>query len=103
MDPEIVILSEFRQRWRNDIPYVWKLKRNNTNELTQKTERDSQIQKINLWLPGERIGEGNGTHSSTLVWKIPWMEEPGRLQSMGSLRVGHNLATKPLDESESGE
>ena len=27
-------------------------------------------------------------HSSTLVWKIPWMEEPGRLQSMGSLRVG---------------
>ena len=31
------------------------------------------------------FGEGNGTHSSTLAWKIPWMEEPGRLQSMGSL------------------
>ena len=30
------------------------------------------------------------THSSTLAWKIPWMEEPGRLQSMGSQRVGHN-------------
>ena len=30
------------------------------------------------------------THSSTLAWKIPWTEEPGRLQSMGSLRVGHN-------------
>ena len=30
------------------------------------------------------------THSSTLVWKIPWMEEPGGLQSMGSLRVGHD-------------
>ena len=29
-------------------------------------------------------------HSSTLGWKIPWMEEPGRLQSMGSLRVGHD-------------
>jgi len=29
------------------------------------------------------------THSSTLAWKIQWMEEPGRLQSMGSLRVGH--------------
>ena len=28
------------------------------------------------------------THSSTLAWKIPWMEEPGRLQSMGSQRVG---------------
>ena len=33
------------------------------------------------------------THSSTLPWKIPWMEEPGRLQSMGLLRVGHNWAT----------
>ena len=33
------------------------------------------------------------THSSTLAWKIPWMEEPGRLQSMGSLRVGHGWAT----------
>ena len=29
-------------------------------------------------------------HSSTLAWKIPWMEESGRLQSMGSLRVGHD-------------
>ena len=32
-------------------------------------------------------------HSSTLAWKLPWMEEPGRLQSMGSRRVGHNGAT----------
>ena len=32
-------------------------------------------------------------HSSTLAWKIPWMEEPGRLQSMGSLGVGHDSAT----------
>ena len=32
-------------------------------------------------------------HSSTLAWKIPWMEEPVRLQSMGSLRVGHDWAT----------
>ena len=30
------------------------------------------------------------THSSTLAWKILWMEEPGRLQSMGSQRVGHD-------------
>ena len=29
-------------------------------------------------------------HSSTLAWKIPWTEEPGGLQSMGSLRVGHD-------------
>ena len=32
-------------------------------------------------------------HSSTLAWRIPWTEEPGRLQSVGSLRVGHNRAT----------
>ena len=32
-------------------------------------------------------------HSSTFAWKIPWMEEPRRLQSMGSLRVGHDWAT----------
>ena len=32
-------------------------------------------------------------HSSTLAWKIPWTEEPGRLQSMGSWRVGHDWAT----------
>ena len=32
-------------------------------------------------------------HSSILAWKIPWTEEPGRLQSMGSQRVGHNWAT----------
>ena len=33
------------------------------------------------------------TNSSTLAWKIPWTEEPGRLQSMGSLGVGHDSAT----------
>ena len=32
-------------------------------------------------------------HSSTLAWKIPWTEEPGGLQSMGSLRVGHDRVT----------
>ena len=34
--------------------------------------------------------EGMATHSSILSWKIPWTEEPGRLQSMGSQRVGHS-------------
>ena len=33
------------------------------------------------------------THSSTLAWKIPWAEDPGGLQSMRSLRVGHDCAT----------
>ena len=34
-------------------------------------------------------------HSSILAWKIPWTEEPGRLQSMVSQRIGHSLSTKP--------
>ena len=33
-------------------------------------------------------------HCSTLAWKIPWTEEPGRVQSMGSQRVGYDVATK---------
>ena len=39
------------------------------------------------------VGDAMATHSSTLAWKIPWTEEPGRLQSMGSLRVGHDCVT----------
>ena len=35
-------------------------------------------------------GEANGTHSSALAWEIPWTEEPGRLESLESHRVGHN-------------
>ena len=36
------------------------------------------------------LEEGTATHSSILAWKIPWTEEPCRLQSMGSQRVGHD-------------
>ena len=39
------------------------------------------------------LEKGMSTHSSILAWRIPWTEEPGRLQSMGSQRVGHNWAT----------
>ena len=35
------------------------------------------------------LEKGMATHSSFLVWRIPWTEKPGRLQSMGSQRVGH--------------
>ena len=43
-----------------------------------------------LIVSGEIIEKAIAPHSSTLAWKIPWMEEPGRLQSMGSLGVGHD-------------
>ena len=38
----------------------------------------------------EPLEEGMATHSSILAWRIPWTKEPGRLQSMGSQRVGHD-------------
>ena len=49
---------------------------------------------LETWI--QSLGQGDplekemATHSSTLAWKIPWTEEPGGLQSMGSQRVGHD-------------
>ena len=39
------------------------------------------------------LEKGMATHSNILVWEIPWSEEPGRLQSVGFARVGHDLAS----------
>ena len=39
---------------------------------------------------GDPLEKEMATHSSTFAWKIPWLEEPGRLQSVGSQRVGHD-------------
>ena len=38
----------------------------------------------------ESLEEGTATHTSVLAWRIPWTEDPGRLQYMGSQKVGHN-------------
>ena len=60
--------------------------------VTLTFQRLGYLQVINLawglsrWL----VEKAMAPHSSTLAWKIPWMEEPGRLQSIGSLRVGHD-------------
>ena len=48
---------------------------------------ETQVQSLGQ---EDLLEKGMTTHSSILAWKIPWTEEPGRLQSMGSLRVGHN-------------
>ena len=40
------------------------------------------------------LEKGMAIHSSILAWRIPWTEEPGRLQSMGSQRLRHDLATE---------
>ena len=51
------------------------------------TMRDTQVPSLGWEDP---LKKEMATHSSTLAWKIPRMEEPGRLQSMGSQRVGHD-------------
>ena len=51
------------------------------------TMQDTQVQSLGQEDPLE---EEMAIHSSTIAWKIPWTEEPGRLQSMGSQRVGHD-------------
>ena len=45
----------------------------------------------------ESLEKGMATHSGILAWSIPWTEEPGGRQSMGSQRVDHNPVTKQLD------
>ena len=50
-------------------------------------KQDTQVQSLGWEDPLEKE---MATHSSILAWRIPWTEEPGRLQSMGSQRVGHN-------------
>ena len=49
--------------------------------------QETQIQSLGWEDPLEK---GMATHSSILAWEIPWSEEPGGLQSMGSQKVGHN-------------
>ena len=51
------------------------------------TMQETQVQFLGQKDPLEKE---MATHSSTLAWKIPWMEEPNRLQSMGLQRVGHD-------------
>ena len=51
------------------------------------TMRETWVQSLSWEDP---LKKGMATHSSILAWRIPWTDEPGRLQSMGSQRVGHD-------------
>ena len=49
------------------------------------------VRDVGLIMGGEDpLEEGTATHSSTLIWRIPWTEEPGELQAVGSQRVGYD-------------
>ena len=58
--------------------------------LTFGSSCKSTISIINYEILMGRAEKAMAPYSSTFAWKIPWMEEPGRLQSMGSLRVRHD-------------
>ena len=84
------------------IPF-WTFSHLQSNNQLQGFPGGSEI-KASAWNegdPGSILGREDplekemATHSSTLAWRIPWTEEPGRLQSMGSQRVGHDWATSP--------
>ena len=51
------------------------------------TMQETQVQSL---AREDLLEKGMATHSSILAWRIPWTEEPGRLQSMGSQNFGHN-------------
>ena len=60
--------------------------------MAQMVKRLPTMQKTQVRSLGQEdpLEQEMATHSSTLAWKIPWTEEHGRLQSMGSQRVGHD-------------
>jgi len=60
--------------------------------VAQRVKRLPTMQETWVWSLGQAdpLEKEMATHSSTLAWKIPWTEKPGRLQSMGSQRVGHD-------------
>ena len=63
--------------------------------VAQTVKRLSAMRETRLWFLGREdpLEKEMAIHSSTLAWKIPWMEEPGRLQSLEQQRVGHNWVT----------
>ena len=66
-----------------------------TSLVAQMVKRLSTMQETRVWSLGREdpLEKEMAIHSSIIAWKIPWTEEPGRLQSMGSQRVEHDWAT----------
>ena len=63
--------------------------------VTQRVKNPPAMQDTWVWFLGweDPLEKGVATHSGVLAWRIPWTEEPGRLQSMESQRNGHNWVT----------
>ena len=79
MNLETITHSEVSQKEKDKyciLLHIYRIQKNGTEEFIYKAAM-------------EKVEKAMAPYSSTLAWRIPWMEEPGRLQSMGSQRVGH--------------
>ena len=117
-------LSKFQEMvkdgvaWRAVVHGVWRSWTRLSDWTTKRQNGASQVVLVIKNLPanagiaretgsvpgsGRSPPVGSGNHSSILAWKIPWTEEPGRLQSMGSQRVGHDWSDLAWVLDNSGE
>ena len=78
--------------WRQALLLSWAFLGPKTSLVAQMVKRLSTMRETRVRALGweDPLEKEMAIHSSTIAWKIPWMEEPGRLQSMGSQRVGHD-------------
>ena len=96
-----LLIAKFRLKLKNTGPTTRPF-RYDLNQIPNHYARASPVAQIVTHLPAvqetrvrslgqeDSLEKEMATHSSTLAWKIPWKEERGRLQSMGSQRIGHN-------------
>ena len=84
---KLEVVKQEMARVNIDILGISELKWTGMGELNSVTIISTTVGKNPLFMCLEKA---MAPHSSTLAWKIPWTEEPGRLQSMGSLRVRHD-------------
>ena len=101
-------LSSGRKTWKGQFSFQTQRKAMPKNPQITAQLHSSRVAQRLKYLPGmwetwvqspgweDPLEKEMEPHSSTLAWRIPWREQPGRLQSMGSQRVGHNWATSLL-------
>ena len=86
------LLCEDTRRWPSSNQKVASHQTLNLQPSTSWKTQSPDLSEINICCLS-LLEKAMATHSSTLAWRIPWTEESGRLQSAGSLRVGHDWAT----------
>ena len=94
LGPELHIspTADIMHKWERNLWWGCLLQQHDTKRKLTDTQCLAQSMSL-LKFCGMNMEKAMESHSSSLAWKIPWMEEPGRLQSMGSLRVGHDWVT----------